>query len=130
MLTRSEIMRRVRGRDTAPEIAVRSVLHQLGYRFRIHRRDLPGNPDIVLPRWKTSIFVHGCFWHSHIGCSRARIPKTHTDYWKAKLGRNVRRDAQVRRDLAAMGWRVHVVWECELRYREDLKQSLSSIFTP
>lgn len=107
-------MSRIRSRDTGPEIAVRSVLHRLGYRFRLHRKDLPGSPDIVLPGRGTAVFVHGCFWHGH-SCKRDKMPKSRTDYWADKIEKNRRRDARQRRRLRALGWRVVVVWECELK---------------
>ena len=114
-LTRSEVMSRVRSKDTTPEIAVRRALHAAGLRFRLHRRDLPGRPDIVLPGRRTVVFVHGCFWHSHAGCKRARTPATRLDYWLPKLRRNVERDQASEAALKAAGWRVLVIWECEAR---------------
>lgn len=108
-------MSRIRGKDTRPEIAVRSLLHRMGLRFRLHRRDLPGSPDIVLPGRRTVVFVHGCFWHRHEGCSGASVPKTRIEFWEAKFARNVERDARNRRDLKRLGWRSVVVWECELK---------------
>lgn len=114
-LTRSEMMARVRSKDTKPEKLVRSLLHALGYRFRLHRRDLPGSPDIVLPARKVAIFVHGCFWHGH-SCKRAgRLPKTNADFWAKKLADNLARDARNRSALENLGWKVLVVWECELK---------------
>lgn len=113
--TRSWVMRAVKGRNTRPERAVRSLLHALGYRFRLHRKDLPGSPDIVLPGRKAVIFVHGCFWHGH-GCKRgSRAPKTNADYWTKKLAGNIARDARTRAELKALGWQVLVVWECEIK---------------
>lgn len=114
-LTRSEVMSRVRSKDTGAERAVRSLLHALGYRFRLHRKDLPGSPDIVLPGRKAVIFVHGCFWHGH-GCKRgSRAPKTNADYWTKKLAGNVARDEKRQAELVGLGWRVLVVWECEIK---------------
>ncbi|MBY5473593.1 DNA mismatch endonuclease Vsr [Rhizobium leguminosarum] len=110
---RSRNMRAVRGNNTKPEIAVRKLLHSLGYRFRLQRADLPGKPDIVLPRHKLVVFVHGCFWHRH-DCKRASMPKTRTEFWKKKLSANVERDVRVVRELAALGWKVVVIWECEV----------------
>lgn len=108
-------MSRVHSKDTGPERAVRSLLHALGYRFRLHRKDLPGSPDIVLPGRKTIIFVHGCFWHGH-GCKRgSRTPQANADYWTRKLAGNVVRDVRTRAELEALGWRVLVVWECEIK---------------
>lgn len=110
---RSNIMRAVRTQHTGPEKVVRSLLHRLGYRFRLHRKDLPGSPDIVLPRYKLAIFVHGCFWHAH-ACPKGRAPNTRREYWLPKLEANRSRD---RRNVAALieaGWRVEVIWQCEL----------------
>jgi len=114
---RSEIMRAVKGENTGPERRVRSALHRLGFRFRLHRRDLPGRPDLVFPRRRKVVFVHGCFWHGHEDprCNRARTPKTRTDYWTAKVARNRDRDARALAALEELGWRALVVWECELR---------------
>lgn len=111
---RSRVMSRIRSRDTGPELAVRSFLHRQGFRFRLHRKDLPGKPDIVLPKYRAVIFVHGCFWHQHPGCREGRIPGSRRSYWAPKLRRNVERDREARAALARDGWRVCVVWECEL----------------
>src|SRR5437867_1535319 len=108
-------MAQVAGKDTSPELLVRRLVHRLGVRFRLHRRDLPGTPDLVLPRWKIIIFVHGCFWHRHKSCKKATTPKSRTDFWTEKFRLNVARDRRVTRALEAMGWRVEVVWECETR---------------
>lgn len=111
---RSAIMARVRGANTGPELVVRRILHRLGYRFRLHRRDLPGRPDIVLPKHRTVVFVHGCFWHQH-SCRRGRRkPASNLDYWLPKLTKNVQRDAKVKRALKRLGWRVLTIWECQL----------------
>ena len=112
---RSRIMSHVRSRDTKPEKRLRSLLHHMGFRFRLYRRDLPGTPDIVLPKYRTAIFVHGCFWHQHPGCKRAAIPKSNTAFWQKKLERNQVRDAMIQRELTLMGWNVITVWECELK---------------
>lgn len=112
---RSAHMRRVRGADTLPERTVRALLHGAGFRFRLHRKDLPGRPDIVLPRYRTVVLVHGCFWHRHPGCRASRVPSTRPAWWEAKLARNVERDREVAEALVAAGWRVVVVWECETR---------------
>ena len=123
-LTRSQVMARVRSRDTEPERLVRRLLSQLGYRYRLHRSDLPGKPDIAFISRKQAIFVHGCFWHGH-GCKRgARVPKTNRDYWVAKIARNRARDATALERLAAMGWRCLTVFECEMKDREALTQRL------
>ena len=111
---RSEIMGLVKCADTRPEIAVRRILHRLGYRFRLRKKGLPGKPDVVLPRWQTVVLVHGCFWHRHPGCPNTRTPKSRVDFWTRKFDENVERDRQVQRLLEALGWRVCTVWECEL----------------
>lgn len=112
---RSCIMSRIRSKDTKPELLVRSFLHRAGYRFRLHRRDLPGRPDIVLPKFNVAIMVHGCFWHAHQGCSIFRMPTTRTAWWKAKLHRNRRRDKRAVRMLGRAGWTPVTIWECELQ---------------
>lgn len=111
---RSERMSRIRGTNTAPELALRSALHRLGLRFRLHAKDLPGKPDIVLPKHGSVIFVHGCFWHRHPGCRVATIPKSNTEFWREKFSRNVQRDTRHVRSLRAAGWRVFTAWECDL----------------
>ena len=113
-------MSRVKGRDTKPEILVRSFIHRMGFRFRVHRRDLPGNPDIVLPRHGKVIFVHGCFWHGHRGCPRSKRPTTNMRFWNNKLEGNIERDRHFRRKLRRMDWKVLVVWQCETRKPEKL----------
>lgn len=125
---RSDIMRKVKSKNTSPEMRVRSLLHRLGYRFRLHRKDLPGNPDICLPKHKTVIFVHGCFWHRHPGCKRATMPATNEVYWSKKFERNVNRDRQALQDLEDMSWNAHIVWECETKDPEQLANKLISIF--
>lgn len=112
---RSWNMSRIRARDTKPEITVRRLLHRLGYRFRLHRRDLPGHPDIVLPRHRAVIFVHGCFWHRHPGCRFAYTPKSRIEFWKRKFDQNEERDARAIEALEKDSWRVLVLWECETR---------------
>ena len=112
---RSAVMRRVKGRDTTPEVKVRRALTALGARYRLHRKDLPGSPDIVLPGRRLALFVHGCFWHGHDCARGARVPKANRDYWVAKLARNRARDAWSRTALEAAGWRVEILWECELK---------------
>ena len=113
--TRSAVMRKVKGRDTSPELKVRRLLWGLGARYRLHRRDLPGSPDIVLPGRRLAIFVHGCFWHGHDCARGARVPKANRDYWLAKVERNRARDARAEEALEASGWRVETLWECELK---------------
>lgn len=112
------------GKDTRPERIVRSLLHRIGFRFRLHRRDLPGKPDIVLPRRKAVIFVHGCFWHQHQGCKGATIPKTNTEFWLKKFNRNVERDLEATTALKGTGWRVLYVWECEIKDLDALADRL------
>lgn len=124
---RSRIMSNVRNKDTEPERVVRSLLHRMGYRFRLQRRDLPGKPDIVLPRYRIAIFVHGCFWHRHEGCRRASTPATRTDFWETKFAANRERDAAAATALADLGWRVVVIWECTTRNGRVLERLLRSI---
>lgn len=112
---RSAVMGKIGGKNTSPEITVRRMLHRLGYRFRLHRRDLPGRPDIWLPRYRTAVFVHGCFWHGHRACKRATIPLTRREFWREKIERNRQRDARAQRALVEMGHRVLILWQCELR---------------
>ena len=119
-MSRSDIMRAVKRANTAPEIIVRQVLHALGIRFRLHRRDLPGSPDVVLPRFRTVIFVHGCFWHRHPDCRNTTTPKTRQEYWLPKFAANIERDLRKEAQLQALGWRVLLVWECETKQREEL----------
>ena len=120
MTTRSDIMRAVRSTDTQPELIVRRIAHRLGFRFRLHRKDLPGSPDLVFPRLQKIIFVHGCFWHGH-DCKRgARTPKQNRPYWTAKIARNAARDREVIGQLETNGWRTLVIWECEIRDAERL----------
>jgi DNA mismatch endonuclease, patch repair protein len=121
---RSRIMRSIRKKDTKAELTVRSAVHALGYRFRLHRRDLPGSPDLILPRRRKVIFVHGCFWHQHPGCRKATVPRKRVDYWGPKLERNVARDARALVDLQALGWETLVLWECELPDDKALRSRL------
>jgi DNA mismatch endonuclease (patch repair protein) len=124
---RSWIMSRIRGRDTKPEKAIRSQLHRLGYRFRLHRNDLPGRPDIVLPKYRTVLFVHGCFWHQHNECKRATVPKSNEQYWIPKLKRNVSRFQQAKVALKDAGWKVVVIWECETKDLFKLEEYIDSV---
>jgi DNA mismatch endonuclease (patch repair protein) len=112
--TRSRIMSRIKARDTKPEKLVRSFLHKHGLRFRLHAADLPGTPDIVLPRHKAIVFVNGCFWHRHLGCRFAYVPKTRIDFWNQKFEDTIRRDQQAIGALSALGWHVRTIWECEI----------------
>ena len=124
---RSWNMSRIRGKNTKPEKLVRSLLHRMGYRFRLHRRDLPGKPDIVLPKYKTVIFVHGCFWHRHRGCKLAYTPRSRIEFWQKKFRSNVARDKKVQHALKAKGWRVIVVWECQPENSALLQERLSRV---
>ncbi|RKX59739.1 MAG: very short patch repair endonuclease [Thermodesulfobacteriota bacterium] len=123
---RSQIMSRVSGKNTKPEIAVRSLLHNLGYRFRLHRKDLPGKPDITLPKHKKVIFVHGCFWHGHTDCSRSKRPSTNEEFWREKLDKNIERDKASVKALEQLGWGVLTVWTCEVKDKDKLKTKLLS----
>jgi DNA mismatch endonuclease (patch repair protein) len=125
---RSWNMSRIKGKDTSPELIVRSVLHSMGYRFRLHVKTLPGRPDVVLPKWRTVIFVHGCFWHRHEGCKFAYTPKSRLEFWLKKFDENVKRDAMQRAKLKAAGWKVRVVWECQTGDREALRKRLARMF--
>lgn len=120
---RSEVMRRVRSRDTRPELAVRKVVHGLGYRYRLHVRALPGSPDLVLPRLRKAIFIHGCFWHGH-SCPAAALPATRTEYWSHKQSRNSQRDRKNLRALRSSGWSVLVIWECQIKNLERVTKRL------
>lgn len=117
---RSALMSRIRGRDTTPEKRVRQLLWRAGFRYRLHRKDLPGRPDIVFPGLRKAIFVHGCFWHLHPGCQNVRVPKSRQDFWLPKLKENRERDLRNQRLLKEMGWDVLVVWECELSDPDSL----------
>jgi DNA mismatch endonuclease, patch repair protein len=127
--SRSALMSRIRGKDTAPEVAVRSVLHSLGYRFRLHRRDLPGTPDIVFPSRRKAIFVNGCFWHAH-GCRIGRPPKSRPEFWLPKLQKNRLKDKRSLRTLRASGWGVVTVWQCQTGQRDRLETKLISFLGP
>ncbi len=122
---RSRIMRAVKGADTAPEMAVRRMAHNMGYRFRLHRKDLPGKPDLVFPRLHKVVFVHGCFWHGHDCARGARAPKANAEYWRMKISRNSLRDAANMAALKKRGWRAAVIWECELKAPERVKRRLA-----
>jgi DNA mismatch endonuclease, patch repair protein len=126
---RSWNMSRIRSRDTNPELIVRKALTELGYRFRLHRKDLPGKPDIVLPKYRTAIFVHGCFWHQHSGCIDCSNPKTNSKYWRPKLLANVQRDRKHRRRLRRLGWTPVVIWECEVLKCATLRNRLTRKLT-
>ena len=117
--TRSYNMSRVKSKDTKPEMIVRKLLHNRGFRFRLHLKDLPGKPDIVLPKYKTVVFVQGCFWHQHQGCKRAAIPKSNIDFWQDKLKGNLERDLKNHASLTKSGWRVVEIWECQLKVNPE-----------
>lgn len=123
---RSEIMSRIRSRDTKPEMIVRRIAHRLGFRFRLHVKDMPGSPDLVFPRHRAVIMVHGCFWHRHPGCRRASTPKTRKTYWEGKFQGNVVRDRRSQDALTDLGWRVMVIWECETRDQEAVAARIRS----
>lgn len=124
---RSAVMARVRSKDTGPERRLRRLLTGLGARYRLHRKDLPGSPDVVLPGRKLVFFVHGCFWHGHDCARGARVPKANRDYWQAKVARNVARDERALAALAIAGWRAEVVWECEFRDEAALSARLQAL---
>lgn len=126
---RSWNMSRIRSTNSKPEIIVRSLLHRMGYRFRLHRKDLPGKPDIVLPKYRTVIFVHGCFWHRHLNCKYAYTPKTRTDKWLRKFSKNTERDKNVKMQLEVLGWKVLIIWECQTKETEILKKNLKDNLT-
>lgn len=123
---RSENMSRIKGRDTAPELAVRRLAHGLGLRFRLHRKDLPGCPDLVFPKHRLAVFVHGCFWHRHDGCRYAYTPKSRVAFWTNKFAGNVARDQRNEEALRNLGWQVLVLWECETRNEKNIRQRLAA----
>ena len=124
---RSAVMRRVKGRNTTPEMTVRRALTKLGARYRLHRKDLPGSPDVVMPGRRLALFVHGCFWHGHDCARGVRVPKQNRDYWLGKVARNRARDAKNLEALATLGWRVETIWECELKDAEALEARLEAL---
>ena len=121
---RSEMMAGIRSKNTRPEMVVRRIAHSLGLRFRLHRKELPGSPDLVFPRWRLAVFVHGCFWHRHAGCSFATSPKTRPEFWQKKFEANIARDRRAVASLAAQGWRVITIWECDTRDEAYVTSSL------
>ncbi len=123
---RSELMAGIRSRDTAPEIAVRRIAHRMGLRFRLHRKDLPGRPDLVLPKHRLAVFVHGCFWHRHKGCRYASMPKSRVAFWAEKLEANVARDARQQAALSELAWRILVIWQCETRDEAAVERRLAA----
>jgi DNA mismatch endonuclease, patch repair protein len=120
-------MARVGARNTTPEVRVRKAAHKLGLRFRLHKKDLPGTPDLVFPKLHTAVFVHGCFWHRHNGCKKASHPKSRIDYWHAKFNRNIERDRKAVADLIALGWKVAVIWECQTKDAVELSHRIRNI---
>lgn len=129
---RSENMRRIRSKDMKPEMTVRRLVHSMGYRYRLHRKDLPGKPDLVFPARRKVIFVHGCFWHQHSdpACLDGRPPKSNTGYWHTKLQRNVQRDKENRERLAAQGWKILTIWECEISREASLPNRIVEFLDP
>ena len=124
---RSRNMSAIKSKNTKPEITVRKLLHSMGYRFRLHRKDLPGSPDIVLPKYKTAIFVHGCFWHRHENCKYASTPKTRKEFWENKFKANVKRDLEIQEKIKNIGWQSVVIWECELKSKKQIKQKFLAL---
>jgi len=123
---RSEIMRRITSKGTKPEIQVRRLVYCLGFRYRLHKKELPGNPDLVFSKRKKLIFVHGCFWHQHDGCKSSHIPKTRKEYWAPKLARTIRRDKENQAKLRDLGWDILVIWECQVRDIEKLTEKIKT----
>jgi DNA mismatch endonuclease, patch repair protein len=121
---RSLCMSHIQSKNTKPEIKIRSIVHSLGYRFRLHRNDLPGKPDLIFPRLKKVIFVHGCFWHNHACCNGRVIPQTNVSYWKEKRNKTVNRDRKSLSELNKLGWQVKIIWECQIRKMTDLESVL------
>lgn len=125
---RSRIMSKIRGKNTKPEMVVRSLCHQMGFRFRLHRKDLPGTPDLVFPKYRLCMFVHGCFWHRHPECKYAYMPKSRVDFWLTKFTKNVERDLNAQQALINLGWRVVTVWECHTKNRDLLRTEIQKVF--
>jgi len=126
--SRSVLMAKVKGKNTRPELAVRTLLHREGFRYRLHSQRLAGKPDIVLARWRIAIFVHGCFWHRHVDCKLTTSPKSRIDFWQAKFSANVKRDARAKVELESNGWKVLIIWECETKTPDLLERALSPLF--
>ena len=126
---RSRNMSAIKSKNTKPEIKVRKVLHSMGYRFRLHSKDLPGSPDIVLPKYKTVIFVHGCFWHRHENCKYASTPKTRKEFWNKKFTENKKRDSEIQDKIKNLDWRSVVIWECETKNMENLRDKIIDVFS-
>lgn len=121
-------MARVGSRNTTPELRVRKLAHRLGLRFRLHCKELPGTPDLVFPKFSIALFVHGCFWHHHLDCKKASLPKSRIEYWRAKFDRNVERDRVTTAALVALGWKVAVIWECQTKDAAELSRRLANLF--
>jgi len=119
-------MSHISGKDTKPEILVRSLLHRMGYRFRLHKKNMPGKPDIVLPKYKKVIFVHGCFWHGHENCPRSKRPSTNVEFWNKKIDANIERDKKIIKSLEYLGWKTLIIWTCEIKNEDALKHKLIS----
>ena len=126
---RSRNMSAIKQKNTKPEIAVRRLLHSMGYRFRLHRKDLPGSPDIVLPKYKTVIFVHGCFWHRHENCKYASTPKTRKEFWESKFKANVKRDLEIQEKIKNIGWQSFIIWECQIKDEKLLNKLILNLFS-
>ena len=126
---RSRNMSAIKSKNTKPEIKVRKVLHSMGYRFRLHSKDLPGSPDIVLPKHKTVIFVHGCFWHRHENCKYASTPKIRQEFWNKKFTENIKRDSDIQEKIKNLDWRSVVIWECETKNIENLRDKIIDVFS-
>lgn len=126
---RSANMARVRGKDTGPEMRVRRIAHKMGLRFRLHRKDLPGRPDLVFPKHHLAVFVHGCFWHRHPGCTRASTPATRQEFWQSKFDANVARDHRQQSALVDLGWNVLILWECDLKEPSAVESALRAAIT-
>lgn len=127
---RSRIMSTIRGKNTKPEMVVRSLCHGMGFRYRLHRKDLPGTPDLVFPKHRLCIFVHGCFWHRHPGCKYAYTPKSRLEFWLPKLAKNIERDLEAQQALLALGWRVVIIWECHTKSSDFLRTEIHKALSP
>lgn len=127
---RSKNMSKIKGKNTKPEMIVRSACYELGLRYRLHRKDLPGTPDLVFSKHRLCLFVHGCFWHRHPGCKYAYTPKSRLDFWLPKLAKNIERDTKARQALEAAGWRVSIIWECQTKNRDALRTEIQKMIDP
>lgn len=124
---RSLNMSRIRAKDTKPELTIRRLLFADGFRYRIHVKTLPGTPDLVLPKYRAVIFVHGCFWHGHDGCKYAKLPETHGEFWRGKISKNKERDQRVRQELVSGGWRVLTIWTCSIKNQAKVKETYTQV---